>query len=204
MRCFGDHNELYGDYHDHEWGRPVLDERGLFERICLEGFQSGLSWLIVLRKRAHLREAFCAFDPQEVARFGTVDVERLLGDAGVIRNRPKIEAAVANARATLDLREGPAPLAELAWSFRPSPGVAPRSLAELPSFTPESTALAKALKRNGFRFVGPTTAYALMQACGLVNDHLAGCVVRDEVADDQASVPLDALAEESSTMGGLR
>ncbi len=204
MRCFGDGNELYSDYHDHEWGRPVLDERGLFDRICLESFQSGLSWLIVLRKRAHLREVFCAFDPQEVARFEAADVNRLLGDAGTIRNRAKIEAAVANARATLDLRESPTPFAELVWSFRPNPRVAPRSFAQLPSFTPESTALAKALKRNGFRFVGPTTAYALMQACGLINDHLDGCVVRDEVAGDQASVPLDALAGGSSTMGGLR
>lgn len=204
MRCFGDGNELFSGYHDHEWGRPVLDERELFERICLEGFQSGLSWLIVLRKRAHLRKVFCAFDPQEVARFKAADISQLLDDAGTIRNRAKVEAAVANARATLELREGPTPLAQLVWSHRPAPKPAPRSFAELPTFIPESTALAGALKRNGFRFVGPTTAYALMQACGLVNDHLEGCVVRDEVAGDQASVPLDALAGESSTMGDLR
>ncbi|MBA3628173.1 MAG: DNA-3-methyladenine glycosylase I [Actinobacteria bacterium] len=204
MRCFGDGNDLYGHYHDHEWGRPVVDERGLFERICLESFQSGLSWLIVLRKRVHLREVFFAFDPRKVARFGAADVDRLLDDAGTIRNRAKIEAAVANARATLDLRKGSTPLAELIWSFRPRPGGAPRSFAQLPSFTPESTALAKALKGNGFRFFGPTTAYALMQACGLVNDHLAGCVVRDEVARDQASAALGAFAQESSTIGGLR
>ncbi len=204
MRCFGDGNDLYGHYHDHEWGRPVVDERGLFERICLESFQSGLSWLIVLRKRAHLREVFFAFDPREVARFEAADVDRLLDDAGTVRNRAKIEAAVANARATLDLRKGATPLAELIWTFRPRPGGAPRSFVELPSFTPESTSLAKALKGNGFRFFGPTTAYALMQACGLVNDHLAGCVVRDEVARDQASAPLGAFAKESSTIGGLR
>ncbi|MDQ3752963.1 MAG: DNA-3-methyladenine glycosylase I [Actinomycetota bacterium] len=204
MRCFGDGNELYSDYHDHEWGRPVLDERGLFDRICLESFQSGLSWLIVLRKRAHLRKVFRAFEPQEVARFKAADISRLLGDAGTIRNRAKIEAAVVNARATLRLRQGPTPLAELVWSHRPAPKPAPPSFAELPTFTPESTALARALKSNGFRFVGPTTAYALMQACGLVNDHLERCVVRDEVAGDQAAVSLGALAGEGSTMGDLR
>ncbi len=203
VRCFGDGNKLYSDYHDHEWGRPVLDEHGLFERICLEAFQSGLSWLIVLRKRAHLRKVFCAFDPQEVACFGAADVARLLDDKGTIRNRAKIEAAVANARATLDLRQGSRPLPELVWTFRPRSAPAPSSFAELPSLTPESTSLAKALKRNGFRFVGPTTAYALMQACGLVNDHLARCLVRDEVDRRQASMPLGAFAGEGSTMGDL-
>jgi DNA-3-methyladenine glycosylase I len=204
VRCFGDGNELYSDYHDHEWGRPVLDERGLFERICLESFQSGLSWLVVLRKRAHLRNVFCAFDPEEVARFGSGDVGRLLGDAGTIRNRAKIEAAVANARATLDLRDGPASLSELIWSHRPEPRPAPESFAELPASTPESSALAGALKRRGFRFVGPTTAYALMQACGLVNDHLAGCLVRSEVAHQQSTVPPSAFPGARSTMGGPR
>lgn len=204
MRCFGDGSDLYGAYHDHEWGRPVHDERGLFERICLESFQSGLSWLTVLRKRAHLREAFCAFDPQGVASFESADVSRLLNDSGAIRNRAKIEATVANARATLDLRARSTPLHELVWSFRPEPGPAPTSFTEVPSFTPESTALAKTLKRNGFRFVGPTTVYALMQACGLVNDHLAGCLVRAEVARRQTEVTLGALAGKGSTMGGLR
>lgn len=204
MRCFGDGDDVYRDYHDLEWGRPVLDEGGLFERICLESFQSGLSWLTVLRKRAHLRKVFCGFDPERVARFEAADVNCLLDDAGIIRNRAKIEAAVANARATLNLRSTATPLAELIWSFRPEPGAAPESFADLPSFTPESVALAKSLKRNRFGFIGPTTVYALMQACGLVNDHLAGCVVRDQVAVDQAAVASAAIAGKRSTMGGPR
>jgi DNA-3-methyladenine glycosylase I len=183
MRCFGDGDPLYERYHDEEWGRPVHDERGLFERMSLEAFQSGLSWLTILRKREAFRAAFAGFEPDAVARFGDDDVERLLGDAGIVRNRAKIEATVANARATVALREDGG-LSELVWErFRPAPRAAPpRTFAEVPSQTPETVALAKELKRRGFRFVGPTTLYALMQACGVVNDHLAGCPVRARAA----------------------
>jgi DNA-3-methyladenine glycosylase I len=179
MRCFGDGDPLYERYHDEEWGRPVHDERGLFERMSLEAFQSGLSWLTILRKREAFRAAFAGFEPDAVARFGDDDVERLLGDAGIVRNRAKIEATVANARATVALREDGG-LSELVWErFRPAPRAAPpRTFAEVPSQTPETVALAKELKRRGFRFVGPTTLYALMQACGVVDDHLADCLVR--------------------------
>jgi DNA-3-methyladenine glycosylase I len=179
MRCFGDGDPLYERYHDEEWGRPVRDERGLFERMSLEAFQSGLSWLTILRKREAFRAAFAGFEPDAVARFGDDDVERLLGDAGIVRNRAKIEATIANARATVALRERGG-LPELIWErFRPAPRAAPpRTFAEVPSQTPETVALAKELKRSGFRFVGPTTLYALMQACGVVDDHLAGCLVR--------------------------
>ena len=177
MRCFGDGNPLYERYHDEEWGVPVRDERGLFERLSLEAFQSGLAWITILRKREAFREAFAGFDPDAVASFGEADVERLLADEGIVRNRAKIEATIANARATLALREAGTPLHELVWSFAPPPRAARvASLAELPAQTAESKALAKALKAAGFRFVGPTTAYAAMQACGLVDDHVAGCV----------------------------
>ncbi len=180
-RCFGDDHPDYAAYHDHEWGVPVRDERGLYERLCLEAFQSGLSWLVILRKRENFRSAFAGFDPEVVARYGERDVQRLLQDAGIVRNRAKIEATIANARATLDLRDGPTPLHELVWSFAPDPSTRtapPRSWADVPATTPESTALAKELKRNGFRFLGPTTIYAGMQACGLVNDHLRDCPAR--------------------------
>jgi DNA-3-methyladenine glycosylase I len=164
----------YLAYHDDEWGRPQRDEVRLFEKLCLEAFQSGLSWLTILRKREAFRSAFAGFVPERVAAFGPADVERLLADRGIVRNRAKIEAAVANARAVLALGEG---LSALLWSFAPPPGARPRprSFAEVPASTPESTAMAAELRRRGFRFVGPTTAYALMQACGLVDDHLAGC-----------------------------
>jgi DNA-3-methyladenine glycosylase I len=180
--CFGAGDPLYERYHDEEWGRPVRDERGLFEKLCLEAFQSGLAWITILRKRDAFRAAFAGFDPERVAGFGKRDVARLLGDAGIVRNRLKIEAAIANAQATVALREGTQPLAELIWAHAP-PGrrAAPRGWSDVVPLTPESTALSKALKRHGFRFVGPTTAYALMQACGLVNDHLAGCRVRADV-----------------------
>jgi DNA-3-methyladenine glycosylase I len=180
-RCWTTGDPLYVAYHDDEWGRPVLDERGLLERLCLEGFQSGLSWLTILRKRENFRAAFAGFDPERVARFGGRDVERLLGDAGIVRHRGKIEAAIANARGTLALREAGTPLNELVWGHRPRRPRAPRSPGDWTPTTPESVALSKALKRAGFRFVGPTTVYAAMQACGVVNDHLAGCVVRRDV-----------------------
>ena len=164
----------YLAYHDDEWGVPQRDDVRLFEKLCLEAFQSGLSWLTILRKREAFRAAFAGFVPERVAAFGPADVERLLADRGIVRNRAKVEAAIANARATLELPGG---LSSLLWSFAPEPGSRPRprSFAEVPATTPESAAMARDLRRRGFRFVGPTTAYALMQACGLVDDHLAGC-----------------------------
>ncbi|HEU4658796.1 MAG TPA: DNA-3-methyladenine glycosylase I [Capillimicrobium sp.] len=168
----------YVRYHDEEWGRPVRGDDALFERLCLEAFQSGLSWLTILRKREGFRAAFAGFSIPAVAAFGDGDVARLMADAGIVRNRRKIEAAIANARAAAALGDGG--LTELVWSFAPDPAArpAPRTLADVPAVTPESTALAKELKRRGFVFVGPTTAYAAMQACGLVDDHLAGCWAR--------------------------
>jgi DNA-3-methyladenine glycosylase I len=181
-RCWSTTDELYLAYHDEEWGRPVTDERGLLERLCLEGFQSGLSWLTILRKRENFRSAFAGFDPEVVARFGTRDVTRLLKDAGIVRHRGKIDAAIANARGTLALREVGTPLDQLVWSHRPKRRrAAPKSFKEVAATTPESAALSKELKRAGFRFVGPTTVYAAMQACGVVNDHLATCFVRRQV-----------------------
>jgi DNA-3-methyladenine glycosylase I len=181
-RCWTTSDLAYLAYHDEEWGRPVRDERGLLERLCLEGFQSGLSWLTILRKRENFRAAFADFDPERVARFDRRDVERLLRDAGIVRHRGKIEAAIANARGTVALREAGTPLEELVWSHRPRRiRAAAKSLKDLPPTTPESAALSKELKRAGFRFVGPTTVYATMEACGVVNDHLAGCFVRAEV-----------------------
>ena len=165
----------YVTYHDEEWGRPVRGDQPLYERITLEAFQSGLSWLTVLRKREAFREAFAGFDPAVVAGYDETDVARLLGDAGIIRNRQKIEAAILNARATLALSGG---LTELLWSFAPEDRPAPRTPADVPAVTEESTAMAKALRAHGFRFVGPTTAYALMQATGMVDDHLADCAFR--------------------------
>lgn len=165
----------YAVYHDDEWGRPVRGDDALYERITLEAFQSGLSWLTILRKREAFRRAFDGFRITTVAGYGEADVTRLLGDAGIVRNRAKIEAAIVNARAALDLPDG---LSALLWSFAPAgQAVRPRALAEVPAVTPESTALARALKKRGFRFVGPTTAYALMQATGMVDDHLTGCHV---------------------------
>ena len=188
-RCWATVDPLYLAYHDEEWGRPVLAERGLLERLCLEGFQSGLSWLTILRKRDNFRAAFAGFDPERVARFGGRDIERLLGDAGIVRHRGKIEAAIANARGTLALRETGRPLNELVWEHRPRRPRAPRSARDWTATTPESLALSKALKRAGFRFVGPTTVYAAMQACGVVNDHLVFCHVREEVQKE-----IDAVA----------
>jgi DNA-3-methyladenine glycosylase I len=172
-RCWwGSSTPEYIAYHDEEWGRPVHDSRALFEKLCLEAFQSGLAWITILRKRENFRAAFAGFDVERVAAFGEEDVERLMSDPGIVRNRAKIDATINNARAALDLD-----LAELLWSFAPEPRPRPRSPDEIPASTPESTALAKALKKRGFRFVGPTTAYAMMQACGLVDDHIDGCLV---------------------------
>ncbi len=166
----------YRAYHDTEWGRPVHGDDALFERICLEAFQSGLSWLTILRRREGFRAAFAGFSVEKVAAFTDEDAARLLNDTGIIRNRAKIEAALANARAAAEL--APGELDALVWSYAPPDRPAPRTAADVPAITPESTALAKELKKRGFRFVGPTTAYALMQACGLVDDHLADCHVR--------------------------
>jgi DNA-3-methyladenine glycosylase I len=175
-RCWwGSSTPEYVAYHDEEWGRPVHDDRALFEKLSLEAFQSGLSWLTILRKREAFRAAFANFEIEPVAAFGDADRERLLADAGIVRNRAKVDATIANARAAAALD---APLAELLWSFAPAPRPRPRAPADIPSLTPESTAMSKELKRRGFRFVGPTTAYAMMQACGLVDDHLEGCLVR--------------------------
>lgn len=176
VRCPWGEDAAMIEYHDHEWGRTIRDERGLFERMCLESFQSGLSWLIILRKRERFREVFGGFDAQAVAAFGPEDVERLLGDAGIVRNRRKIEAAIANARVVLDLDGG---FVDLLWSFAPEARPAPTAAADVPATTEESVAMARELKRRGFRFFGPTTAYALMQATGMVNDHLAECVARE-------------------------
>jgi DNA-3-methyladenine glycosylase I len=188
QRCrWGASTPDYEWYHDEEWGRPVTDDRGLYERMVLEGFQSGLSWLTILRKRDNFRAAFANFEIEAVAGFGERDVKRLLADAGIVRHRGKIEAAIANARAAAALDGS---LAELIWSFAPAGRRrAPRSLEELPALTPESTALSKELKKRGFRFVGPTTAYATMQACGLVNDHIAGCFVRAAVEKARRGYP---------------
>jgi DNA-3-methyladenine glycosylase I len=172
--------EDYIGYHDDEWGRPLHGEHELFERLTLEAFQSGLSWLTILRKRENFRRAFDGFDIEKVAAYGKPQVNRLLGDAGIIRNRRKIEAAVANAKAARELHAKGETLDGLIWSFAPDPDSrpAPTAGADIPATTPESTAMAKELKRRGFVFVGPTTAYATMQAAGLVNDHLEGCAFR--------------------------
>ena len=165
---------LYRDYHDTEWGRPLRDSAALFERISLEAFQSGLSWLIILRKRENFRRAFGGFDVERVARYTDKDIARLMADTGIVRNRAKVEATIANARAAADLDVD---LSELLWSFAPPPRPRPADVSKVPAVTPESTAMAKELKRRGFRFVGPTTAYALMQATGMVDDHTADCWV---------------------------
>jgi DNA-3-methyladenine glycosylase I len=184
-RCWPTTDELYVAYHDEEWGRPVTDERGLYERLCLEGFQSGLSWLTILRKRENFRRAFKAFDPDVVARFKERDIERLLGDVGIVRHRGKIEATIANARGVLTLRDERTPLDKLMWEYRRD-GPAPTDwVAE----TPESRELSKRLKTAGFRFVGPTTVYSSMQACGIVNDHRATCWVREAVEKQRGQAP---------------
>ncbi len=173
----------YVAYHDHEWGRAVHGDSAVLERIVLEGFQSGLSWLTILRKRPAFRTAFAGFDPRALSLLTEHDVDRLMTHAGIVRHRRKIEAAITNGRAAAALleRDGEGALDRLFWSFAPPtpPAAAPATLGEVPTTTPESTALASALKRAGFVFVGPTTAYAAMQACGLVNDHLTGCLARE-------------------------
>ena len=184
MRCsWGESAPEYRAYHDTEWGFPVDDDHRLFEKLCLEGFQSGLSWLTILRKREAFRRAFAGFDFEQVARFGDGDVERLLGDASIVRHRGKIEATINNARRAVELVEAEGSLAAYVWRFEPDPGTRPKRLTwdvlrEMAA-TDESRALAKDLKKRGWRFVGPTTVYAFMQAMGVVNDHLDGCFARE-------------------------
>ena len=178
VRCgWGASPQDYRDYHDNEWGRPVHGDRALFERITLEAFQSGLSWLTILRKRENFRTAFAGFDPSAVAVFGDDDVERLMADAGIVRNRRKIEATITNARALVDLQASGHSLDSLVWQHRPEPRGRRATMDDVPASTPESADLSRTLKQAGFVFVGPTTMYAAMQACGLVDDHLADCHV---------------------------
>ena len=175
-RCsWGASTPDYHTYHDTEWGFGATSEQRLFEKLCLEGFQSGLSWITILRKRENFRAAFRGFDPEVVASFDDTDRERLLADAGIVRNRAKIDATIRNAAATVALRDHPdGDLARLIWSFRPEQTPAPRRMAEIPTQSPESVALSKTLKRHGFTFVGPTTMFALMEAVGIVDTHLIG------------------------------
>ena len=192
VRCFwGASAPEYCAYHDGEWGFPVSDDRRLFEKLVLEGFQSGLSWLTILRKRENFRQAFAGFDFEQVARFGDPDVGRLLGDAGIVRHRGKIEAAINNAARAVELVEEEGSLAAYVWRFEPDPASRPArltwdALLQM-SQTPESRALAKDLKRRGWRFVGPTTVYAFMQAMGVVNDHLHGCDIREPAEQARAA-----------------
>lgn len=176
---------LYISYHDREWGRPVVDDRRLFEKICLEGFQSGLSWITILRKRENFRKAFMNFDATAVSKFGARDVQRLLKDAGIIRHRGKIESTINNARRALELAHEHGSLAAYFWSWEPDPGSRPKRISSATlktmSITEQSTALSKDLKKRGWSFVGPTTCYAFMQAMGLVNDHIDDCAVRPEI-----------------------
>lgn len=184
MRCFGDGDPVYVAYHDDEWGRPQLSEQQLYEKICLEGFQAGLAWILVLRKRDALREVFGGFDPGWVAALDVdADLEPLLTDARLIRSRAKLRACVTNARATLALDGGLPDLVREYATFDPPPP----SWSAVPASTPASAALAQRLKRAGFTFVGPVTAYSMLQACGLVGDHLATCLVRDEVEAQRAT-----------------
>jgi DNA-3-methyladenine glycosylase I len=185
MRCFGDGDPVYERYHDLEWGRPRRTEQPLYEKLCLEGFQAGLSWITVLRKRDALREVFAGFDPDAVAAYD--DIDHLLTDARLIRSRAKLAACVRNARATIALR-GDGGLVELLWAAAEQPSPAYESWADVPPSTPVSAALARQLKLAGFTFVGPTTVYSLMQACGLVNDHLTGCAVRAEVEAERVAL----------------
>jgi DNA-3-methyladenine glycosylase I len=181
LRCpWGLSAPEYVRYHDEEWGRPLRGDQAIYERLCLEAFQSGLSWLTILRKRENFRAAFAGFDLEQVAKFGDADRDRLLADAGIVRNRAKINAAIVNARAALDLSGG---LSDLVWKYADAePARVPRTLDELPAQTPASKALSKELRQHGFVFTGPVTAYAAMQACGIVNDHLADCYYRDRPA----------------------
>ena len=190
VTCFW-HGNLpdYRRYHDEEWGHPVTSDVRLFEKICLEGFQSGLSWLTILRKRETFRAAFAGFDFEKVAAFGDADIERLLADKGIVRHRGKIVSTINNARRALDLQAEAGSLAAFIWRFEPDPASRPAvfTMKDIEPKTAESTALSKELRKRGWSFVGPTTVYAFMQAMGLVNDHLTGCDVRDAVEKDRAA-----------------
>ena len=178
LRCFWcQASPAYQHYHDHEWGHPVTDDRRLFEKLCLEGFQAGLSWLTILNKREAFRAAFANFEAERVARFGARDVTRLLGDAGIVRHRGKIESTINNAKRVLELREEFGSLADYVWGYRPAQGSRPKrvTFGAIPATSPESVAMSKDLKKRGWSFVGPTTVYAFMQAMGLVNDHYESC-----------------------------
>jgi len=179
---------LYVGYHDDEWGRPVVDDTRLFEKLCLEGFQAGLSWITILRKRDAFRAAFAGFDPDAVARFGERDVARLLGDAAIVRHRGKIEAAISNAQRYVDLCDEHGSLAAYAWSYEPAERATPTAMGEVQSTSAESIAMSKDLKKRGWRFVGPTTVYAFMQAMGVVNDHLVGCPAREGCERERKSL----------------
>jgi DNA-3-methyladenine glycosylase I len=186
VRClWAGRDPLYRRYHDREWGFPLADDRRLFEKICLEGFQSGLSWLTILRKRESFRKAFRGFDFEAVARFRERDVGRLLEDASIVRHRGKIESTINNAHRARELRRNAGSLAAFFWGFEPDPGTRPKrltwSVVKEMARTPESTAMSRELKRRGWSYVGPTTAYAFMQAVGLVNDHVEGCAIREKV-----------------------
>jgi DNA-3-methyladenine glycosylase I len=193
-RCWwGASTPDYLSYHDQEWGRPVTDDRGLYERLTLEAFQSGLSWLTILRKREGFRAAFAGFEIERVAAFGDRDVERLMADASIVRNRLKIEAAIANARALAGMHRAGESLADVVWAQRSAdPLPVPTTLDDVPGSTAGSKLLAKQLKERGFRFVGATTMYAAMQACGVVNDHLLGCCVREDVESQRSHITVTA------------
>ena len=202
VRCWwpGD-DETYVAYHDIEWGRPVTDDNRLFEKVCLEGFQSGLSWLTILRKRANFRAAFCGFDIVSVAAFGPADVERLANDAGIVRHRGKIASTVNNARRAIEVIEESGSLGAYIWGWEPKAASAPPTGEDsLPANTPESVALAKDLKRRGWSFVGPTTAYAFMQSVGLVNDHIDGCFSRPECESERAALTRPKPGSQSTTI----
>ncbi len=192
QRCFwcGD-DEQYVDYHDLQWARPVVDDIALYEKICLEGFQAGLSWLTILKKRDSFRDAFRGFEPRVVAKFNQRDIARLMKNESIVRHRGKIEAAINNAQATLEVQKEFGSFATFIWSFRPGPKIGaknktPKRISDIKTLTDESVALSKALRQRGFKFVGPTTMYAAMQSLGLVNDHFEGCYVRDLCSREQA------------------
>jgi DNA-3-methyladenine glycosylase I len=188
VRCWWPGTDpLYLAYHDEEWGRPVADERRLFEKLCLEGFQSGLAWITILRKREGFRTAFAGFDPEVIARYGDAEVERLVADTGIVRHRGKIVSVINNARRLLDMRERGESLAALVWSHEPEDRAPPTGRSAIPAETAESKALSRALRARGWTFVGPTTVYAFMQSMGLVNDHLAGCFAREACERERAA-----------------